>query len=202
MSQPAGDTAPPETIYIIRHAEKPDEESAKPHGVDFEGVHSKHCLLPRGWQRSGALTALFGPALGPSQAGLVTPASLLCPSYGGPDKTVVHRAYQTLQGLADRLDLPIASPFIASHEGQLAASLISGYSGAVLICWEHDHIPALASALPSVPGTVIPAAWPEDRFDVIWAFTLAPGPGPVEYAFTQIPQQLLSGDTDTVINVA
>jgi hypothetical protein len=200
MSQPAGDTAaPPEKIYIIRHGEKPDEPSSKPHGVDLEGVHSKHCLLPRGWQRSGALTTLFGPAVGPPQAGLATPATLLCPSYGGPDKTMGHRAYQTIQGLADRLGLPIASPFIVGHEAPLAASLVSDYSGVVLICWEHDQIPALASALPAVPGTVIPAKWPDDRFDVIWAFALASDHGPVEYAFTQIPQQLLSGDSDTAI---
>jgi hypothetical protein len=200
MSQPEGDTAgPPEMIYIIRHAEKPDDPSCKPHGVDFEGVHSKHCLLPRGWQRSGALTTLFDPALGPLQAGLATPATLLCPSYGGPDKTGEHRAYQTIQGLADRLDVPIVSPFIVGHEDQLAASLVSDYSGVVLICWEHVNIPALAGALPDVPGTEIPGKWPDDRFDVIWAFKLAPGPTVVRYSFTQIPQQLLSGDTDTVI---
>jgi hypothetical protein len=201
MSQPAGDTAaPPETIYIIRHAEKPNEASAKPHGVDFEGVHNRHALLPRGWQRSGALTALFDPALGPLQAGLLTPATLLCPSYGGPDKTTEHRAHQTIRGLADRLGIPIASPFIVGHEARLAASLVSDYSGVVLICWEHDDIPALADGLPTAPGTVIPAQWPDDRFDVIWAFTLAPGSAPARYAFSQIPQRLLPGDGDTVIS--
>jgi len=191
--------APPEMIYIIRHGEKPEDPSAKPHGVDFEGVHSKHCLLPRGWQRSGALTALFAPAAGPPRSGLMTPATLLCPSYGGPDKTAEHRAYQTIEGLADRLGIPVASPFLTGHEAQLAASLVSDYSGVVLICWEHDNIPALADALPIAPGTTIPSQWPADRFDVIWAFSLAGQPGPVQYAFSQIPQQLLSGDTDTVI---
>jgi hypothetical protein len=199
MGQAEGGGAPPSTIYIIRHAEKPDEPGSKPHGVDFEGVHNKHCLLPRGWQRSGALTALFDPASGALQAGLRTPATLMCPSYGGPDKTVEHRAYQTIQGLASRLNLPITSPFIVGHEDQLAASLVSDYSGVALICWEHDNIPALADALPAVAGTTIPGKWPDDRFDVIWAFTLAPGPAPVRYSFSQIPQQLLSGDTDTVI---
>jgi hypothetical protein len=56
----------------------------------------------------------------------------------------------------------------------------------VLICWEHHHIPALASAFPSVPGTAIPAEWPGDRFDVVWTFTLVPGTSPV-YAFGQVP---------------
>ena len=76
---------------------------------------------------------------------------------------------------------------------------MSGYSGVVLICWEHDHIPALASSLPAIPGTAIPQTWPGNRFDVIWTFTLVPAAGPAQYTFGQVPQQLLSGDTDTVI---
>ena len=76
---------------------------------------------------------------------------------------------------------------------------MSDYPGVVLICWEHDHIPALASSLPAIPGTAVPQTWPGDRFDVIWTFTLVPGTTPAQYTFSQVPQQLLSGDTDTVI---
>jgi hypothetical protein len=81
----------------------------------------------------------------------------------------------------------------------LATSVVSQNSGVVLICWEHDHIPSLASSLPTVSGTAIPQQWPGDRFDVIWVFTLVPGAAGPVYSFTQIPQQLLSGDADTVI---
>ena len=77
---------------------------------------------------------------------------------------------------------------------------MSTCSGVVLICWEHQHIPALASSLPAIPGTVIPQQWPGDRFDVIWTFTLVPGSTPAQYVFGQIPQQLLSGDTATTIS--
>ena len=208
--QPAGGGAPPQVIYIIRHGEKPDDpppagsgQSAPapvaPFGVDEQGIQDPHSLLPRGWQRSGALTVLFDPALGPLQSGLRTPAALLSPSYGDPGKTTAHRTYQTIQGLGDRLGLQIASVFAEGQEPQLAASVVGGYSGVVLICWEHDHIPALASSLPVIPGTAIPQTWPGDRFDVIWAFTLAPAAGPAQYTFGQVPQQLLSGDIDTVI---
>jgi hypothetical protein len=82
----------------------------------------------------------------------------------------------------------------------LAASVVSSSSGIVLICWEHDHIPALASSLPTVPGTGIAQKWPGDRFDVVWTFTPVPGSTPAQYAFGQIPQQLLSGDTGTTIS--
>jgi hypothetical protein len=139
------------------------------------------------------------PALEPGQAGLQVPAALLSPSYGDPAKTTVHRTYQTIQGLSERLGLLIASNFAEGQEPQLAASVVSTYSGVVLICWEHRHIPAIASSLPTSAGTVIPQKWAGDRFDVIWSFTLVPGSAPAQYTFGQIPQQLLSGDTDTVI---
>jgi hypothetical protein len=66
----------------------------------------------------------------------------------------------------------------------------------VLVCWEHSHIPDLASALPLAEGTVIPKQWPDDRFDVIWTFARATDHA---YSFTQVPQLLLPGDADTVI---
>jgi hypothetical protein len=193
-------TAPPEVIYLIRHAEKP----FKPHlsGVDYEGGPNEHSLLPRGWQRSGALAALFHPDSGPLRPGLRTPTLLVAPSWGHPHKTAAHRSYQTIQGLSERLALPIASPFAQGHEQQLADSLVSSHSGVVLICWEHKHLPAIAAALPLADGTVIPEKWPGDRYDVIWEFTLDPGAGPPRYTFSQIPQQLLSGDAETVIAAA
>ncbi len=208
--QPTADAAPPEIIYIIRHGEKPADPPpaasgqsppapVPPFGVDDEGDQDPHSLLPRGWQRSGALTVLFDPALGTLQAGLQTPATLFSPSYGSPGKTAAHRTHQTIQGLGDRLGLQIVSTFAEGQEPQLAASVVSGYPGVVLICWEHDHIPALASSLPAIPGTAIPQTWPGDRFDVIWTFTLVPEAASVQYTFGQIPQQLLSGDTNTVI---
>ena len=211
MTSPAA-SPPPNTIYIVRHGEKPADPPpaaagqapaapAAPFGVDFQGNQDPHSLLPRGWQRSGALAVLFDPALGSPQAGLKTPAALLSPSYGSPAKTAGHRTCQTIQGLSDRLGLAIVSDFAEGSEPQLAASVVSSYSGVVLICWEHDHIPALASALPTVPGTAIPTKWPGDRFDVVWTFTLVPGSAPARYTFGQVPQQLLSGDTDTVIPV-
>ena len=201
--QPAdGDGGPPEVIYIIRHGEKPDP--GPPHGIDFHGRKDEHSLLPRGWQRSGALAALFGPAAGAPRAGLRTPGTLMAPSYGDPEKTTGHRTCQTIQGLADLLGLSIATPYEVGHEPLLAASVLHACSGVVLICWEHDHIPPLAAAFPAAPGTDIPGKWPGHRFDVIWALTLEPGPaqpGPAlpRYAFSQLPQQLLPGDAGTII---
>jgi hypothetical protein len=206
MTAPSPATAgPPAQIYVIRHGEKPADPPtptavpAPPFGVDFDGNQSIHSLLPRGWQRSGALVVLFAPALGPLQAGLRTPATLLSPDYGKPDKTRGHRTYETIQGLSGRLSVPINSPFAEGQESALASAVVADNSGVVLICWEHQHIPAIATALPTVSGTQIPTAWPGDRFDVIWSFTLQPGASSTEYVFSQIPQQLLAGDTATII---
>jgi hypothetical protein len=72
---------------------------------------------------------------------------------------------------------------------------VDAYEGGaevVLICWEHQHVPVL-------DATTIPSAWPSERFDVIWTFTVHPTTG--RYVFGQVPQQLLLGDdTDTVIS--
>jgi hypothetical protein len=76
---------------------------------------------------------------------------------------------------------------------------VSSHSGIALICWEHKHIPVIAASLPVVSGTAIPRKWPGDRYDVIWSFTLVPGPGPARYIFGQLPQLLLAGDAAAVI---
>ena len=188
---------PPDVIYLIRHAEKPLKPPLS--GVDYHGSQNEHSLLPRGWQRSGALAALFHPDSGPVRAGLRTPTVLVAPSFGHPGKTAAHRSYQTIQGLSEHLELPIESQFAQGQEKELADSLVDSHAGVVLICWEHKHIPVIASALPVVSGTVIPRKWPGDRYDVIWVLTRVPDPGPVRYAFGQIPQRLLAGDDASVI---
>ena len=124
---------------------------------------------------------------------------LVAPSWGHPGKTAAHRSYQTIQGLSEHLGLPITAQFAQGQERQLVDSLVCSQSGVVLICWEHKHIPVIAGSLPVVSGTDIPQKWPRDRYDVIWSFTLVSEPGPVRYAFDQIPQQLLAGDAGTVI---
>jgi hypothetical protein len=125
---------------------------------------------------------------------------LVAPSWGHPGKTAAHRSYQTIQGLSEHLGLAITARFAQGQEQQLADSLVAGHRGVVLICWEHKHIPVIAAALPLAGGTAIPRRWPGDRYDVIWSFTRVAEPGPVRYAFGQIPQRLLAGDAGTVIS--
>lgn len=194
----------PQQIYVIRHAEKPSEplpgqsvpSSGPPFGVDVDGNRNPYSLSPRGWQRSGALTVLFSPAVGP-KVGLRTPTALYATAYGDPAVTKIHRPYETLLGLSRLLGLPIQSPDLLGQEAAFADAVRSSGAEVVLICYEHHRIPALVQGIPTVDGTVIPAAWPDDRYDVIWTFTLNPDGG--HYVFSQVPQQLLDGDSDTVI---
>jgi len=205
-SNPPATSGTPAQIYVIRHGEKPaDPPSGKhaqppspPFGVDVDGNQNIHSLLPRGWQRSGALAVLFDPTAGALQAGLQTPTALYSPSYADPDKTQNHRTYQTIQGLSERLGVPIQSPVPEGQEPALAATVQASGGEVVLICWEHQHIPALAQAIPTLEAATIPSAWPGDRFDVIWTFTVDPTTG--RYVFGQVPEQLLVGDTNTVIS--
>ena len=152
-------SAPPEAVYIIRHGEKPQDLAPKHptanSGVDFRGNQNEHSLLPRGWQRSGALAALFEPTHGPLRPGLRVPRILISPSYGHPSKTADHRTHQTIRGLSDRLGVEIAADFAKGQEPQLATAVLNSGPGAVLICWEHSHIPALASALPHISSSAI-----------------------------------------------
>jgi hypothetical protein len=136
-------------------------------------------------------------AVWPSPAGLRTPTALYCPSYGNPRKTQAHRTFQTIQGLGQRLGVPIRSPLPVGQEPALAAVILAGGGQVVMLCWDHTHVPTLAQVIPTIDATTIPTVWPDDRFDVVSTFILNPGTG--RFLFGQVPQQLLRGDTDTVI---
>ncbi len=175
-------------MYLIRHGEKPDPESPNAGGgVEIDGTANDHSLTPRGWQRCGALAVLFTRPPQPGQSSLTTPDRLLCPDYGDPARTAVHRPYQSLLGLSGITGHPIETPYREAHEADLAAAVLNGGAGTVLICWDHTRIPAIAAAIPTT--TPVPAAWPDHRFDLIWQFTLT-DPATHTYAFQQLPQNI------------
>ena len=205
MSSPApAEAGPPAQIYVIRHGEKPgDGTTAKTSGVgvDVDGNQCSHALLPRGWQRSGALAVLFAPAVGPLRDGLRTPTALYAPDYGSPKATKEHRTYQTIEGLSELLGVPITTPCAVDQEAAVAEAVLADAADVVLICWDHKRIPTIGAALPTVAGTQLPE-WPDERFDMIWSFTLQPAMSPDGYAFSQLPQCLLGGDSGVVFHIS
>jgi hypothetical protein len=187
----------PTQIFIIRHAEKP--EVAPPSGIDFDGVIDPHSLTPRGWQRSGALAVLFASRPMAVPSAINTPTDLFSPGYPAHPRVNKRRTYQTLLGIAGRLQLPITTDYQEGQEDSLARAIVSTYIGTMLICWEHSSIPKLTSAFPLSSPADVPASWPEDRFDVIWSLTAMPSRAQPTYSFSQIPQLVLPGDKSEAI---
>jgi hypothetical protein len=186
----------PQQISLIRHGEKPAAPAAAPFGVDASGNTNPHSLTPRGWQRCGALAGFFDPTVGAPESGLRIPTALYAPDYTDTEKTQNHRTFQTVQALGARLGVATATPQPEGREAALIAAILAGADEVALICWEHHRIPALAQAIPTADATAIPAAWPDDRFDLVWTFTLDGAGG--RYTFSQVPQRLLAGDADGV----
>ena len=180
-------------IMLIRHAEKPDDDSDT-RGVTQKGGRSHESLNVRGWQRAGALTALLAPSDGHFQN-----SSLAAPQFLFASKFSRHkgskRPIQTITPLADKLAIKINDDFKRSDYKEMLEEVF-GCPGVVLICWQREYIPEIAEHILGTKKTV-PQDWPEDRFDMVWVFDLKRSSG--KYAFKQVPQKLLMGDRTTRI---
>jgi broad specificity phosphatase PhoE len=176
------------TILIIRHGEKP-EGALK--GVKIDGSEDKDSLIPRGWQRAGALVGLFAPQQGTVRPGLSRPELLIAPEYEKHPQD--RRTHQTIEPLSEELGKPIEEPFPEEKEQKLGAFVSQQTSaGVVLICWEHHRIPNIAEGIAGVTNRQdVPKEWPPQRFDLVWRF-LREGSG---YYFSIFPQLLLANDS-------
>ena len=180
-------------ILLIRHAEKPAKDDA-PFGVTINGDRSKESLEVRGWLRAGALTHLLAPPDGRFQH-----AELARPQFLYASKPVKRRGsrrpIETIIPLAEKLGIEINSEYRRSEFESMIDEVFS-HKGVVLICWQREYIPEIASYILDYKRSV-PEEWPEDRFDMFWVFDLDPKSG--RYKFKQVPQRLLSGDRVTPI---
>jgi hypothetical protein len=195
-------------IMIIRHAEKPTQNPPT-NGVDINGDQNKDSLIPQGWQRAGALVALFAPARGPLQdPNLATPKFIYATK--SPDPEEGNRPEQTVTPLVARLLKPVGNSeallepnfdFKKGEEKKLVKSALS-CNGVVLISWPHGRIPYLAQQIPlSRNSKPIPTGkWPGNRFDMVWVFDYDTGSKKGGYIFSQVPQLLLAGDSSEPIS--
>lgn len=203
--------ATPSKIMVIRHAEKPDDkhEGVKHEGVTSHGHADKESLIVRGWQRAGALVALFDPAKGPLQNAMLAVPNIIYASNperesaaaddGDKEGSKSKRPLQTITPLADRLGMKPNVTFVKGEEKQMVESVLTEH-GVVLICWQHERICKIAEHFvgSKPPPTPIPTDWPGDRFDIVWVFT-PPATSLTLWGFVQVPQRLLTGDTNTVL---
>lgn len=183
-------------IMIIRHAEKPGDADPD-HGVSLNGVHDRHDLTVRGWQRAGALVRFFAPRQ-PRAADepIAAPATIMA-SAAVPGSSSL-RAQHTVLPLADALGIAVDATHANGEEVAVAASARAAPS-TVLIAWHHNHIALLARAIGGA-GIGCPRHWPDDRFDVVWVLDQARPDAP--WTFVQVAQQLLAGDRADPIQAA
>ena len=179
-------------ILLIRHAEKPAKDFS-PFGVTPTGERSKESLEVRGWQRAGALTHLLA-----SSDGHIQRAELAKPQFLYASKPIKRRGsrrpVETIMPLAERLGIEINCEYRRS-EFEIMLDEVFLHKGVVLICWQREYIPGIASYILDYQRYV--PEWPEDRFDMFWVFDLNPSSG--RYKFKQVPQKLLAGDRVTQI---
>jgi len=189
-------------LMIIRHAEKPVGSGA-PYGITADGVQDAHSLTVRGWTRAGALVGLFDPRDASGDplalyAGLSRPTTVVAaePTTGTSKSK---RAEETVTPLAAALGTDLDLTYSLGQEAELASWLTGpdGPSGPTLVAWEHQHILDIIANLGQITPTP-PKSWPAGRFDIVYVFTRATrGHG---WAFAQIPQMLLAGDSSSPIS--
>ena len=178
-------------IMLIRHAEKPAKDSV-PYGVTDQGERNKESLEVRGWQRAGALANLLYPSNGRLQHSALAKPQFLYASKPVRRKGS-RRPVETLTPLAQKLAVRIHSNFQrAEFDIMLEEAMLC--KGVVLICWQREYIPEIASHILG-SDTIAPEVWPDDCFDMIWVFDLLPSR--LKYRFKQVPQNLLDGDLTT-----
>ena len=180
----------PRTLLMIRHGEKPSNGGL---GVDEQGNANPDGLIPKGWERAGALVTLFAPNSTTLNSTLPSPGALVTPKYSKP----VHRPYLTLLPLSQRLGVTILSEHaVDADPTKIVSSLLAMETVVVIVCWEHAHlvniVGAVASTVPVANREDVPTSWPDDRFDVIWRFDLDEQTG--KWTFGSLDQQLLAGD--------
>lgn len=180
-------------IMVIRHAEKQDDTGVIV-GVTIEGRPDAEDLTVRGWQRAGALVALFLPPDGAFvDRNLATPTAIFASGIGLHSKS--QRPQNTVAPLAAKLGLQLNTNHIKGEEASLVGDVLAG-DGVALIAWEHQAIPFIGNSIIG-NNTACPQSWPGDRFDLVWVFDQNVGSG--EWIFHQVPQRLLAGDSSEPI---
>ena len=166
--------ARPARVILLRHSEKPPDES---------NVQ----LSERGESRARALVALLATksALGTNGP----PAALFAPKVTRRGHTF--RPYETLKPAAEHLKLSVQMPYGPDDYAALVKQILSDTNldgKTVIICWIHDYLPALAKAFGVKPE---PARWKGSVYDRVWVITYENQ----RAILADLPQNLLPGDS-------
>jgi len=171
-------------VMLIRHAEKPGRRGREG-GLGADGEPSDAGLSVRGWQRAGALAALFsGRGCAARDPRLVVPTAV----FAAADRPGSCRPSLTVAPLAAALGLPVRCDFQSDRDEARLAQAIADEAGPVLVSWRHTALPRLARLLArQAPRDT----WPPAVYDEVWVCRDdAAGASTV----TVVPQSLLDGD--------
>jgi hypothetical protein len=154
--------AQPSQIVLIRHAEKPDDDSDP--RLSAEGIMRAQNLVGwvtrSSWWGTNQPTAVY--AARPTPRG----RSIRC--------------QETVAPLALRLGLEVEMPYAAADYKKLATELIHDpklRDRTVLVCWTHEYLPELAGALGVKPE---PPKWKDKDFDSAYVVTFHGGKAQLE----------------------
>lgn len=205
----------PTKVMIIRHAEKPDTYGNLDYlGIDAQGNQDAESLVTIGWERAGGIANLFSPTNGSFQnAALASPGTIYAadPVDKSDGDEPSQRPYQTISALYGKMGLATDQLNLSFKKKDFADMVTSALtlSGTVLISWQHEDIlpknpgddcivAELLQQTGTQPGSlpIPPGPWPGSRYDMVFVFDRPDGSGPFT-GFTQVPQMLLAGDSDT-----
>lgn len=136
------------TILLIRHAEKPPEDSGD------------RGLIPAGQARAKAYASYF-------QNFAVDGKTLKIDTLiATADSRKSDRPRLTVTPFSQASGLPIQQPFADKEVKELADMIASGAPHrAILISWHHGKMPALLEALGADSKSLVGDAWPPQTFD-------------------------------------
>jgi hypothetical protein len=171
---------PTDRIIVMRHAQKPRHKPEPRAGVREDGTPDPESLSVEGWQRAGALAAVFaGEREHLADLGLARPDYVFASGHDssvmkeGSDrvKTGSHsrRPVETITPLVRRLGLTAVTDHLRGEEAKLVEDAKSR-GGTVLICWQHEQIPVIGELIAGKAG-VAPAHWADDCYSDVWIFT-------------------------------
>lgn len=143
------------TILVIRHAEKPADDSTGGPG-----------LAPAGVARAQGYADYFRHF---QVLGLPVKIDTLIAS---ADSDASARPRLTLEPLSKALGIPIQQPFADKEVKDLARWLADGQPNrTILIAWHHGKLPKLLYELGADPDDLLPdGEWPSDTYD--WVIVL------------------------------
>ena len=192
------------TIMVIRHGEKPDGiGNGNQSGIDQNGNSDPESLTVRGWARAGALAVLLALAPPLNNEVLARPTAIYASApvktrdtEGDRIGTHSRRPSQTISLLANKLEVDPDLSFTLGQEAQMVTAA-KATGGIVLVCWEHEAIPAIAGEISGKDSPAAQLKWPKQRFDIVWIFENEDGIS--SWTFRQVCQRVLDGDSSQPI---